>query len=916
MRNFICLIIATILINLQVNAQQADSVKISVEYNNISLPLLINEVEKKTGVYFYYDIKEIDTVFVNVSAVNEKLSTTLEKALVNTGINYSVYENYVFLNRGQKIQTTLFEDRVGRQQNITGITPAQNKSKQKAQTATLENKLYEIGKASSSNKSGKATISGYVRDEKTGEPITAASVQIDKLKTGVITDEYGYYSITLPVGRHLFNIQSIGMTDVKRNIIIYSDGEMNFELSGQVATLRNVIVSAQKLNNVKGPQMGVQKIDIKMIKQVPVVFGEADVLRVITTLPGVKTVGEASTGLNVRGGSADQNLILFNDATIYNPAHFFGMFSAFNPDIVKDVVLYKSSIPAKFGGRLASVLDISSREGNKKNITGTAGIGVVTSRVAIEGPLVKDKSSFILGARSTYANWLLKLLPDEYKNSKAGFYDVNLTLSHEINKNNSLYLTGYLSSDRFSLNSDTSYGYRNKNVSLKWKHVFSNKLNALLTGGIDNYNYDVTSERNPVNAYKLQFGINQYYLKAHFNYYLNSKHTIDYGLNFINYKLNPGTYSPVGSQSLVSLDVIDQERALESAVYINDKFDISSALSIEAGIRYSVFNSMGPKDVNVYKAGMPKTEDNLIETITYSKGKFIKTYGGPEYRISIRQMIGLNGSIKAGFNTQRQYIHMLSNTAAMAPTDIWKLSDPNVRPQRGSQVSLGYYQNLRSNTIETSVEVYYKKIEDYLDYKSGASLVMNPSIETDVINTKGKAYGVELMIKKPIGKLNGWISYTWSRILLRQDDPMAGEVINDGEEYPANYDKPNDVTVIGNYKINHRFSISLNGTYSTGRPITLPIGRYYYAGSYRTLYDKRNAHRIPDYFRMDFSMNIDGNHKVNQKFHNSWTIGVYNITGRKNPFSVYYVSEGGAINGYKLSIFGSAIPFVTYNVRF
>ncbi len=915
MRNFICLIIATVFINLDTNAQQADSVRVSVEYNTVSLPSLINELEKQTGVHFYYNIKEIDTVSVSISVTDVKLVTALEKALSNTGLNYSVYDNYVFLNRGQKIQTALFENRTHELQNTSAPTIVQGGPSQKMRTATLENKLYEIGKASAGNK-GQATIAGYVRDEKTGEPVTAASVQVEKLKIGVITDGYGYYAITVPPGRYVFSIQSIGMSDVKRNILVHSDGNMDFELSGQVATLRNVIVSAQKLNNIKGSQMGVQKVDIKMIKQVPVVFGEADVLRVVTTLPGVKTVGEASTGLNVRGGSADQNLILFNDATIYNPAHFFGMFSAFNPDVVKDVVLYKSSIPARFGGRLASVLDISSREGNKKELSGTAGIGVVTSKVAIEGPLIKDKSSFILGGRSTYANWLLKLLPDEYKNSRAGFYDVNLTISHEINKNNNLYLTGYLSSDRFSLNSDTSYGYQNKNLSLKWKHVFNNKMNALLTGGVDNYNYDVASDRNPVNAYELKFGINQYYLKAHFNYYLNSRHTIDYGVNFINYKLNPGSYSPKGSESLVAVDIIEQERALESAIYLNDKFDISSSLSVEAGIRYSLFNALGPKSVNLYADGMPKTEENLIETVPYGKGKFIKTYGGPEYRVSIRQMLGVNASIKAGFNTQRQYIHMMSNTAAMAPTDIWKLSDPNIRPQRGSQVSLGYYHNLKSNTIETSVEVYYKKIQDYLDYKSGANLVMNSSIETDVINTKGRAYGVELMIKKPIGKLNGWISYTWSRILLRQDDPMVGEVINDGEEYPANYDKPNDVTVIGNYRINHRFSISLNGTYSTGRPITLPIGRYYYAGSYRTVYDKRNAHRIPDYFRADFSMNIDGNHKVNQKFHNSWTIGVYNITGRKNPFSVYYVSEAGAINGYKLSIFGSAIPFVTYNVRF
>lgn len=696
--------------------------------------------------------------------------------------------------------------------------------------------------------------------------------------------------------------------------------EINFDYGslseGKISVLEDVVVLAQKVNNVKGAQMGVQKIEIKAIKQIPAVLGEADVLRVVTSLPGVKTVGEASTGLNVRGGSADQNLILFNDATIYNPSHFFGMFSAFNPDIVKDIMLYKSSIPARYGGRLSSVLDIGSKEGSKKEFSGSAGIGPLTSRINIEGPLIKEKTSFLFGGRTTYANWLMKLLPDEYENSRASFYDVNLLVSHDFDKNNSLYLTGYFSKDKFSLNSDTTFGYQNGNLSLKWKHTFSNKLSGIFTAGLDNYNYSISSDRNTINSYRLKFGINQYYLKTHFNYYLNSNHTVDFGLNAIKYQLDPGSYEPLNANSLVVPKVMRREHALETAVYLSDKYDVTTTTSLEAGIRYSVFSFLGPQEVNLYTPGVPKDENNFLGTKTYGTGKFINTYGGPEYRISVRQMIGINSSIKAGFNTQRQYIHMLSNTTTMAPTDIWKLSDPNIRPQHGSQVSLGFYRNFKSNTIEASVELYYKKIKDYLDYKSGANLVMNQFIEADVINTNGKAYGVEVLVKKTLGKLNGWVGYTWSRILLKQSDTLVGEIINEGKFYPANYDKPHDFTFIGNYRVNHRFSVSLSATYSTGRPITMPIGRYYYAGSYRTLYDERNAHRIPDYFRSDFSMNIDGNHKKNQKTHNSWTIGVYNVTGRKNPYSVYYVSEGGVINGYKLSIFGSAIPFLSFNIKF
>jgi hypothetical protein len=595
---------------------------------------------------------------------------------------------------------------------------------------------------------------------------------------------------------------------------------------------------------------------------------------------------------------------------------FFGFFSAFNPDIVKDVELYKSSIPAKYGGRLSSVLDISSREGNKKDFTGSAGIGLITSRFNIEGPIQKEKTSFILGGRTTYAKWMLNLLPDEYENSKAAFYDVNLHISHQFNNKNNLYITGYTSRDRFNLNNDTTYGYNNNNISVKWKHIFSNKFTGILTGGYDRYAYHISSEKNKINAYKLGFDINQYNIKADFNWYASPEHQIDFGVSTIRYKLNPGNFEPVGKESLIVADEVATEQAQESAIYLSEKWNITPELSIQAGARYSFYQNLGPSTVNTYAPGIPKNEDNITGTQTYGKGDVTKTYHGPEWRLSARYSITPSFSIKAGYNSLRQYIHMLSNTTAISPTDIWKLSDANIKPQYGDQVSFGLYKNFRSNSIETSVEVYYKRIKDYLDYKSGANLIMNDHIETDVIGTKGRAYGVELMIKKQSGKLNGWISYTYSRIELKMDDVNAGELINRGEYYPSNYDKPHDVTMVGNYRFTHRFSVSLNATYSTGRPVTLPIGRYYYGGSWRALYSDRNAYRIPDYFRTDFAMIVEGNHKLKQKTHNSWTFGLYNITGRKNPYSVYFTSENGRINGYKLSIFGNIIPFINYNIRF
>jgi len=663
--------------------------------------------------------------------------------------------------------------------------------------------------------------------------------------------------------------------------------------------------------------MGMQQLNIKTIKQIPTVFGEADVLRAILTLPGVTSVGESSTGFNVRGGAADQNLILFNDATVYNPAHFFGFFSAFNPDVVKTAELYKSSIPEKYGGRLSSVLDVTAREGNKKKFQGSGGVGPITARLNLEGPIDSGRTSFIASARTTYSNWLLRSIDnDMLNNSTAGFTDANLIISHEINAKNNLYFSGYISDDRFRLGNDTLYKYSNRNANLKWKHNFNNKITGVFTGGIEHYQYAISSDANKVNAYRFNFDVGQVYAHADFDYVISTKHHVDFGFSTIRYKIQPGTLEPNSDQSLVAKNAVEKEQGWESAIYAGDNITISDKFSATAGLRLSMFNYTGPHSNYMYAPGKPRNENTITDSITYNKGEVLKTYIVPEVRLTGRYTLSENASLKFSFNTQAQYIHALSDTSAISPTDIFKLSDQYIKPQKGSQYSIGYYQNFKSNTIEASVEVYYKSMQNYLDYKSGATLVLNPHIETDVINAKGKAYGAELLIRKTAGKLNGWLSYTYSRIQLKTDDLLAERPVNDGAWYPADYDKPNVVNFIGNYKMNHRFSISLNMVYGTGRPITLPVAEYYYGNSYRVLYSDRNVYRIPDYFRTDFSMNIDGNHKIHQKIHSSWTIGVYNFTSRNNAYSVYYQSENGQIKSYKLSIFGAAVPFITYNFRF
>jgi hypothetical protein len=897
---------------------------ISGVFKQLSFEQFADSIEQKTNYHFYFNPSDLDGFYVNLTVDKKPLNQVLQSAFSNTDIQFAIdSRNRIFITRRFAIITQLPLENM-QQRNPTGLSheaerdssPGNGDSKA-GKGLSLENKLIQIGIKDNGNPKGTATLTGYVWDAVTGEAVTSAAVYVDKIGIGVVTDQFGYYTIEIPRGLHTLRISSVGMKDTRRQIMVNSSGKLNIDLQNFIPSLKAVVIVGNKNSNVKGVQMGVERLSIKTIKQLPMAFGEADVLKAVLTLPGVTSVGEASTGLNVRGGSTDQNLILFNDATIYNPSHLFGFFSAFNPDVVQDVQLYKSSIPEKYGGRLSSVLDVSARSGNKKKFSGSGGISPLTAGISLEGPIIKDKTTYVFGARSSYSDWMLHNIQNkEFAKSQASFYDFALTVSHEINTKNNLYLTGYLSNDQFKLNSDTMYKYNNRNVNLKWKHIFNDNLVGIFVGGLDSYHYNVSSKSNPVNAFGLAFDVKQTFFKADFTYTPNSKHTIAFGVNSIYYKLNPGSLTPEGDKSLVVPDIIRSEQGLESAAYIGDHFDISPNFSINAGLRYSMYNYLGAQTVFTYQPGLPRDEFTIMDTVNYGAGANIKTYSGPEYRISARYNFSPTTSVKISYNTLRQYIHMLSNSVTMSPTDIWKLSDLIIKPQTGEQISLGLYGNFKSNTIETSVEVYYKNIDNFLDYKSGAKLLLNQHIETDIINTRGKAYGIELMVKKKTGKLNGWINYTYSRSLIKMDDPIAGEMINNGEYYPTNFDKPNVANLVGNYRLSHRVSFSFNAVYSTGRPVTLPIAIYDLAGSQRVYYSNRNQYRVPDYFRMDLSMNIDGNHKVKQLIHGSLSFGVYNLTGRKNAYSVYFTAENGVIKGYKLSIFGTAIPFITYNFRF
>ena len=682
--------------------------------------------------------------------------------------------------------------------------------------------------------------------------------------------------------------------------------------------LDEIVVVGGRQSAVENMMIGSEKFKPQILKNIPSAFGESDIMKIVLTLPGVTTVGEASSGYNVRGGATDQNLILFNGGTVYNPSHLFGLFTSFNSDAVEDVELFKSSIPVEYGGRISSVLKVTSKEANMQKPTGSASIGALTSKANLELPLVKDHVSLLLNGRTTYSDWILKKLPEKsgYKNGIANFYDFGGVLTWKLNSMHRLKVYGYWSKDKFSFSSEDNYGYQNRNISAEWRSILNERTTATLSAGLDHYDYFNEDRSVPSMAARLSFGIDQLWGKLHIRQRLPEDRVLSYGLSVQHYDVQAGKYEPVKPRSFIQTDQLQREKALESAVYIEYERSLTEKLSVSAGLRYSMFNVLGPRDVNIYDDNDLPSEKTFLET-RHETG-IIKTYHAPELRLSARYSLQENLSLKAGFNTMRQYIHKVSNTSIMSPTDIWKLSDLNIKPQNGWQAAAGIYHETAGKRYEFSAEVYYKHISDYLNYRSSAVLLMNHHLETDVISTKGQAYGIELQAKKPLGKLNGWVSYTFSRSMLRQDDKRVAMPLNDGEWYPSEYDRPHEVKAVVNLKFTERYSFSSNFNYATGRPTTLPAGTYYdsHNQKYMPYYSDRNTYRIPDYMRLDLAFNIEPTHKLTSFLHTSFSIGVYNALARKNAYNIYYVTEGEEIKGYKLSVFGTAIPYVSLNIRF
>ncbi len=781
----------------------------------------------------------------------------------------------------------------------------------------MESEVITFGSPGDKNREGRVYLSGYISNDATGEPIPGASVYIRELSLGATTNHDGYYSLSAPRGSYKVEYRSLGSYDTYRNINLFSSGKINISLTERIIAIKEAVVTASRREKLDRLESGMARMNIMTIRLSPSSLGEADLLKSVMLMPGVQSVGEGSAGFNVRGGSADQNLILLYGAPMYNASHFFGFFSSVNSEVISDVSLYKGGIPAQFGGRVSSIMDITEKDGNKKEYSGNAGISMVAAHLTAEGPIVKDKSSFLLAGRTTYSNWVLGLLPDaSLRNSKAGFYDINGHMVTDIGKNSQFELSAYYSHDNFRFNSDTTYSYDNMIVAARLRHPVSQSLFAVFSLNNSNYRYGVTNSRIPEYAATMVHHVNTTSGKANLTWYLASGQEMKFGGEMNLHFIKPGTRTPDTPLSVVKTKVIDTETGLETAIYADYKADLWGRLTASAGLRLSSFLALGPETIYLYNPLFSKEINTIIDSIKYRPGSIIKAYAGPEARLSLNYRLSGESSFKINYNRTCQYLHLLSNTITISPTDTWKMSDYYTKPQHGDQVAAGFYIDILDNDYELSADGYYKWLHNLIDYKGGASLTMNDMIEQDLIPAEGRAYGVEVTLKKNRGKLKTTLNYTWSNIRLRSTGTFDTETINNGAYYPANYDRPHDVNLQFSFLYSRRVNWSMNFVYSTGRPVTYPVTWYMHDGVTVIQYSERNQYRLPDYFRWDFSMNIYSNLKASKTFRPSWNLSLYNVTGRENIYSVFFRIENGKLQGYSLSVFGRTIPTLSYRIDF
>jgi hypothetical protein len=754
----------------------------------------------------------------------------------------------------------------------------------------------------------KHTISGYVKDKENGETLIGANIYQSDTKSGTTTNIYGFYSLTLPEGQYKISFSYIGYTEIIIDVNLDTDKTIDIELNASANVISEVVISDKKSNdNITNNEMSLFRLDNKAISQIPTFMGESDLVKAVQLMPGVSIASEGSSSFIVRGGSADQNLILLDEATVYNPSHLMGFFSVFNSDAIKDVKLYKGDIPAANGGRLSSLLDVRMKDGNKKNFDANGGIGLISSRLTIEGPIVKDKASFIISGRRTYADLFFPLF--EKRDSMLSqttlyFFDLNAKINWDISAKDRIFISSYMGKDVFRFSGqDINWG--NNTETFRWNHIYNPKLFSNLTLLYSDYKYFLGNEEGTP-KFTWKSNLRDYGLRYDFTSYPNSKNTLRFGVTGTFHEFNPGVFN-VKMEDTTFLFKLNESQAIEYAGYISNDHRISGNLTLNYGLRFSGFSNIGEATVNRYD-----TAYRFVDTVHYAKGEIYNTYTGFEPRFGLTWVINEKSSVKAAYNRTMQYVQLASNSSGGNPLDIWFPASPNVKPQSGHQVNAGYFRNFEKPGLETSVELFYKRMFDQVDFKDYANLLLNDRMEAELRFGDAQAYGAEFLVRRNTGKLTGWVSYT----LSRSERTIIG--INNNNTYLSNFDRTHNLSVVASYEITPRLSISANWVYISGVPATLPIGRYYFGNTLIPVYSDRNEARLPDYHRMDVSITLKNKNKKERRFNSEWNLSVYNVYNRKNPYSYYFETQKDnpqVIKSYKMSLL-PIVPSITYNFTF
>ncbi|WP_350285924.1 TonB-dependent receptor [uncultured Croceitalea sp.] len=767
------------------------------------------------------------------------------------------------------------------------------------------------------------TISGTITDKSNGETLYGATVFLKGTTIGGVTNTYGFFSITAPEGDYSLNISYIGFQETNVEVALYNNQKLDFEIAELSTELEEVIVTAEEPERaiLRKPEMSVAKMNIATVKQMPVVLGEVDILKSLQMLPGVANNGEGTGGFHVRGGAQDQNLVLLDEAIIYNTSHMFGFFSVFNADAIKDVKLYKGGIPARFGGRVSSVLDIRQKDGNTKKFAASGGIGLISSRLTLEGPVFGEKGSFLISGRRSYADVFLALAGES---NRISFYDLNLKTNYAIDANNKLFLSGYFGRDAFKLGDTFNSSYGNASGNLRWNHIFNDRLFSNFSAILSRYDYDLGFGQDD---FEWKSSITNYNLKYDFKYYLSDKFKLDFGANGIYYDFDPGQLIPTADTSPVNPLQLDRKKAVEGGLYLNAEHELTPKLTAQYGLRYSAFTRLGGQALVDYDNNQPVVYNERlgiyergteIGETNFDKGDAIETFGNLEPRVSLSYLLNEKASVKAGYSRTAQYIHLLSNTSSVTPLDVWTPSGKFIKPQLSNQYAVGYFRNFKDKAYSMEVEAYFKNVDNRIDYIDGSDLIGQNTIETEILNGEMRAYGLEFLLRKNEGDFTGWLAYTLSKSEQRTPGGTAGGPgINNGDWYNTFFDRTHDISVSGAYRLNDSFSFGANLVFQTGRPVTYPNGQYEYEGLSIASYAARNSDRLPAYHRMDLSLTYRPKKNKTRKWKNEWVLSIYNIYNRKNAASVSFGQnvETGANEATRTAIFGM-VPSITSNFKF